>query len=192
MNNGLEIAIIGMAGRFPGAQNVTEFWHNLQQGVESIYFYGKEELTELGVKPDLLNNPNFVNASGKLDDIDLFAADFFGFNPREAELLDPQHRLFLESAWTALENAGYDGEKYPGEIGVFGGAGMNGYMFNLYRNPQVRDTTNKYQLFLASEKDFLTTRVSYKLNFEGPSVNLQTACSTPPAKAISHSPLSTL
>ena len=178
MNNGLEIAIIGMAGRFPGAQNVTEFWHNLQQGVESIYFYGKEELTELGVKPDLLNNPNFVNASGKLDDIDLFAADFFGFNPREAELLDPQHRLFLESAWTALENAGYDGEKYPGEIGVFGGAGMNGYMFNLYRNPQVRDTTNKYQLFLASEKDFLTTRVSYKLNFEGPSVNLQTACST--------------
>ncbi|MEM9274896.1 MAG: type I polyketide synthase, partial [Cyanobacteria bacterium P01_F01_bin.143] len=178
MNNGLEIAIIGMAGRFPGAQNVTEFWHNLQQGVESIYSYSQKELTELGVEPDLLNKPNFVNVGGKLDDTDLFDADFFGFNPREAELLDPQHRLFLESAWTALENAGYDGEKYPGAIGVFGGAGMNGYMFNLYRNPQVRETTNKYQLFLASEKDFLTTRVSYKLNLEGPSVNIQTACST--------------
>ena len=178
MNNGLEIAIIGMAGRFPGAKNVTEFWHNLQNGVESIYRYSQAELSELGVEKDLINNPNFVKAGGKLEDIDLFAADFFDFNPREAELLDPQHRLFLECAWTALENAGYDGEQYPGAVGVFGGAGMNGYMFNLYRHPDVREQTSKYQLFLASEKDFLTTRVSYKLNLEGPSVNIQTACST--------------
>ncbi|MEO1673379.1 MAG: type I polyketide synthase, partial [Cyanobacteria bacterium J06631_2] len=123
-------------------------------------------------------NPNFVGAGGKLNETDLFAANFFGFNPREAELLDPQHRLFLETAWTALEDAGYDGQQYPGAVGVFGGAGMNGYMFNLYRNAGVRDSTSKYQLFLASEKDFLTTRVSYKLSLEGPSVNLQTACST--------------
>lgn len=94
MNNGLEIAVIGMAGRFPGAKNVTEFWHNLQQGVESIYFYSSEELSELGIERDLVDNSDFVNAGGKLDEIDLFAADFFGFNPREAELLDPQHRLF--------------------------------------------------------------------------------------------------
>ncbi|MGD1919482.1 MAG: type I polyketide synthase [Pleurocapsa sp.] len=178
MNNGLEIAIIGMAGRFPGAKNVTEFWHNLKLGEESIYFYSREELRSLGVEPEAIDSPNFVNAGGKLDEIDLFAADFFGFNPREAELLDPQHRLFLETAWTALEDAGYDGQQYPGAVGVFGGAGMNGYMFNLYRNAGVRDSTSKYQLFLASEKDFLTTRVSYKLSLEGPSVNLQTACST--------------
>lgn len=178
MNNELEIAIVGMAGRFPGAKNVTEFWHNLQNGIESIYFYSREELAELGVERDLVTNPNFVNAGGKLDDIDLFAADFFGFSPREAEILHPQHRLFLECAWTALENAGYDGEQYSGTVGVFGGAGMNGYMFNLYRHPDIREQTSKYQLFLASEKDFLTTRVSYKLNLEGPSVNIQTACST--------------
>ncbi|MEL6931337.1 MAG: beta-ketoacyl synthase N-terminal-like domain-containing protein, partial [Cyanobacteria bacterium J06600_6] len=144
MDNGLEIAIIGMAGRFPGAKNVTEFWQNLKQGIESIHFYGSEELQALGVERDAIANPNFVNAGGKLDDIDLFAADFFGFNPREAELLDPQHRLFLETAWTALEDAGYDGQQYPGAVGVFGGAGMNGYMFNLYRNAGVRENTSKY------------------------------------------------
>ncbi|MEO0835285.1 MAG: type I polyketide synthase, partial [Cyanobacteria bacterium J06642_3] len=178
MNNGLEIAIIGMAGRFPGAKDVTEFWHNLQQGRESIYFYSPEELQKLEIDRETSSKPNFVNAVGKLDDIDLFAADFFGFNPREAELLDPQHRLFLESAWTALEDAGYDGQQYPGVVGVFGGAGMNGYRFNLYRNAEIKENTDKYQLFLASEKDFLTTRVSYKLSLEGPSVNVQTACST--------------
>ncbi|MEM9508937.1 MAG: type I polyketide synthase, partial [Cyanobacteria bacterium P01_E01_bin.35] len=178
MNNGLEIAIIGMVGRFPGAKNVTEFWHNLQQGTESIYFYSPDELQELGIDREASSKPHFVNAAGKLEDIDLFAADFFGFNPREAELLDPQHRLFLETAWTALEDAGYDGQNYPGSVGVFGGAGMNGYRFNLYRNAEIRENTNKYQLFLASETDFLTTRVSYKLSLEGSSVNVQTACST--------------
>ncbi|MEM6613623.1 MAG: type I polyketide synthase, partial [Cyanobacteria bacterium P01_C01_bin.72] len=178
MNNGLEIAIIGMAGRFPGAKNVTEFWHNLQQGTESVHFYSPQELQELGVDRQISSKPNFVNAGGKLEDIDLFAADFFGFSPREAELLDPQHRLFLETAWTALEDAGYDGQNYPGSVGVFGGAGMNGYRFNLYRNAEIRENINKYQLFLASETDFLTTRVSYKLSLEGSSVNVQTACST--------------
>ncbi|MEM8829558.1 MAG: beta-ketoacyl synthase N-terminal-like domain-containing protein [Cyanobacteria bacterium P01_G01_bin.19] len=178
MNNGLEIAIVGMAGRFPGARNVTEFWQNLQQGKESIYFYSPQELQELRIDQETSSKPNFVNAGGKLEDINLFAADFFGFNPREAELLDPQHRLFLETAWTALEDAGYDGQNYPGSVGVFGGAGMNGYRFNLYRNAEIRENTNKYQLFLASETDFLTTRVSYKLSLEGSSVNVQTACST--------------
>jgi acyl transferase domain-containing protein len=176
--NGLEIAIIGMAGRFPEAQNLEQFWENLKNGVESIHFYQDKELLELGIDEDLIHHPQYVKAGGKLEGIDLFDAEFFGFNPKEAELLDPQHRLFLECAWEALENAGYDSEKYPGTIGVYGGAGMNGYLFNLYTNPKIRNSVSNYQLFLASEKDFLTTRVSYKLNLSGPSVDIQTACST--------------
>lgn len=176
--NGLEIAIIGMAGRFPEAQNLEQFWDNLKNGVESIHFYQDKELLELGVDEDLINHPQYIKAGGKLDGIDLFDAEFFGFNPKEAELLDPQHRLFLECAWEALENAGYDSEKYSGTIGVYGGAGMNGYLFNLYTNPKIRNSVSNYQLFLASDKDFLTTRVSYKFNLSGPSIDIQTACST--------------
>ncbi|MEB3282825.1 MAG: SDR family NAD(P)-dependent oxidoreductase [Lyngbya sp.] len=176
--NGLEIAIIGMAGRFPEAPNLEQFWDNLKNGVESIHFYQDKELLELGVDEDQINHPQYIKAGGKLDGIDLFDAEFFGFNPKEAELLDPQHRLFLECAWEALENAGYDSEKYSGTIGVYGGAGMNGYLFNLYTNPKIRNSVSNYQLFLASDKDFLTTRVSYKLNLSGPSIDIQTACST--------------
>ncbi|MEA5517930.1 type I polyketide synthase [Limnoraphis robusta] len=176
--NGLEIAIIGMAGRFPEAQNLEQFWDNLKNGVESIHFYQDKELLELGIDEDLIHHPQYVKAGGKLEGIDLFDAEFFGFNPKEAELLDPQHRLFLECAWEALENAGYDSEKYSGTIGVYGGAGMNGYLFNLYTNPKIINSVSNYQLFLASDKDFLTTRVSYKLNLSGPSVDIQTACST--------------
>ncbi len=176
--NGLEIAIIGMAGRFPEAQNLEQFWDNLKNGVESIHFYQDKELQELGVDEALINHPQYIKAGGKLDGIDLFDAEFFGVNPKEAELLDPQHRLFLECAWEALENAGYDSEKYSGTIGVYGGAGMNGYLFNLYTNPKIRNSVSNYQLFLASDKDFLTTRVSYKLNLSGPSIDIQTACST--------------
>ncbi|MEO0836509.1 MAG: type I polyketide synthase [Cyanobacteria bacterium J06642_3] len=178
MNNGLEIAIIGLAGKFPGAKDAEEYWHNLEQGIESIHFYDESELNPETTRQGLQKKSNFVNAGGKLANIDLFDAEFFNFSPKEAEILDPQHRLFLETAWTALENAGYDSEQYQGSIGVFGGAGMNGYQFNLFRNPDVTQTTSNYELFLGSEKDFLTTRVSYKLNLEGPSVNLQTACST--------------
>ncbi len=176
--NGLEIAIIGMAGRFPQANTLDIFWDNLKNGVESIHFYQDEELLELGINEDLIHHPQYVKAGGKLDGIDLFDAEFFGFNPKEAELLDPQHRLFLECAWEALENAGYDSDKYSGTIGVYGGAGMNGYLFNLYTNPKIRNSVSNYQLFLASDKDFLTTRVSYKLNLSGPSIDIQTACST--------------
>lgn len=176
--NGLEIAIIGMAGRFPGAKNIDEFWYNLQQGIESIHVFSDEELRKNGVDEALINHPQYIKAGGFLDGIDLFDAAFFGFNPREAEILDPQHRLFLECAWEALENAGYDSENTSGTVGVYAGTAMNGYLFNLYTNATIRNSVNPYQLFLASDKDFLTTRVSYKLNLEGPSVDIQTACST--------------
>jgi acyl transferase domain-containing protein/acyl carrier protein len=176
--NGLEVAIIGMAGRFPDASNVDEFWQNLKNGVESVRWLTDEYLQEQGVEQTLLNNPQYVKAGAPLQDIDLFDADFFGFNPREAEILDPQQRLFLECACVALEAAGYDPQTYKGLIGVYGGAGMNGYLFNLYTNPTIRSSVSNYQIFLASDKDFLTTRVSYKLNLAGPSVDVQTACST--------------
>lgn len=176
--NGLEVAIIGMAGRFPGAKNIDEFWYNLKHGVESIHVFSDGELRQSGVNEALISHPQYVKAGGKLEGVDLFDAAFFGFNPKEAEMLDPQHRLFLECAWEALEHAGYDSENTLGTVGVYAGTGMNGYLFNLYTNATIRNSVNPYQLFLASDKDFLTTRVSYKLNLEGPSVDIQTACST--------------
>lgn len=175
---GLEIAIIGMVGRFPGAKNIEEFWHNLRDGVESITSFTDEELKSSGIDTDTLNNPNYVKAGTVLENVELFDASFFGFNPREAETLDPQQRLFLECAWEALENAGYDSDQYQGLVGVYAGAGMNSYMFNLYSNQNIKNSIDHYQLFISSDKDFLTTRVSYKLDIEGPSVGIQTACST--------------
>src|SRR4026207_1651412 len=135
---GEDIAIIGMAGRFPGARNTKEFWQNLRDGVESISFFTDEELSSAGLDSATLSHPNYVRAAGALDDIELFAAPFFGINPREAEVIDPQHRLFLECAWEALEDAGYDSETYEGHIGVYAGAGMNTYLlYNLYSNRDV-------------------------------------------------------
>ncbi|MBF1990124.1 polyketide synthase, partial [Fischerella thermalis] len=176
--NGLEIAIIGMAGRFPGAKNIEEFWQNLRNGVESITTFTNEELIADGIDPDLLNNPNYVKAGAVLEDIELFDAEFFGFNPREAEIIDPQHRLFLECAWEAMENAGYNSKMYPGLIGVYAGAGSNNYVLNIYSNQNIRNSIDRNQLFFGNDKDFLATRVSYKLDLEGPAVGIQTACST--------------
>ena len=175
---GLEIAIIGMAGRFPGARSVHEFWHNLQHGVESITFFSDEDLLSRGVDEQLLKDPHYVKAGGVLAEADHFDASFFGYSPREAERLDPQHRLFLECAWEALETAGYHPHHYRGLIGVYGSAGMNGYLLNLYANEQIRHSVSAYELFLGNDKDFLATRVSYKLNLEGPSLTVQTACSS--------------
>ncbi|NJM72574.1 MAG: SDR family oxidoreductase [Scytonema sp. RU_4_4] len=176
--NGLEVAIIGMAGRFPDAKNIEEFWHNLQHGVESITSFTDEELIFSGIDPAMLNDPQYVKSRATLEDVELFDASFFGFNPREAEIIDPQQRLFLECAWEALENAGYDSKKYKGLVGVYAGAGVNSYVFNLYSNLNIRNSVDDLQLLLANDKDFLTTRVSYKLDLEGPSIDIQTACST--------------
>ncbi|MEM1366728.1 MAG: beta-ketoacyl synthase N-terminal-like domain-containing protein [Cyanobacteria bacterium P01_H01_bin.15] len=177
-NTGLEIAIIGLAGKFPGASTVTEFWQNLIQGVESIAPLTDEHLLAQGVSQKTLADPNYIKVGGKLEDSDRFDANFFGFSPREAALLDPQQRLFLETAWTVLETAGYGPGCTQGSVGVYGGAGMNGYLLNLYGNPEIRDSVSPYELFVSNDKDFLTTRVSYKLNLEGPSLAVQTACSS--------------
>jgi len=170
------IAIIGMAGRFPGAKNIAEFWQNLRDGVESISIFTDEELTAANIDPALMSHPNYVKAGGVLEDIDLFDAAFFGLNPKEAEMTDPQHRLFLECAWEALENAGYDSLRCD-RVGVYGGASLNNYLsFNLNRD-QI-GSANSFQKLIGNDKDFLTTRVSYKLNLTGPSLTIQTACST--------------
>ncbi|QDL10795.1 polyketide synthase [Brasilonema octagenarum UFV-E1] len=176
--NGSEIAIIGMAGRFPGAKNVEEFWQNLQSGVESISFFSDEELLSSGIEKAVLSDPNYVKARAVLEDVELFDASFFGFNPREAEVSDPQQRLFLESAWQAIENAGYNSETYEKSIGVYAGTSINSYFFNLYSNQNLINSVDSFQLLIGSDKDFLTTRVSYKLNLTGPSYTVQTACST--------------
>ncbi len=176
--NGSEIAIIGMSGRFPGAKNVEEFWQNIQNGVESISFFTDEELLEQGIERATLNTPNYVKAGAVLEDVELFDAGFFGFSPKEAEITDPQHRLFLECAWSALENTGYDSEKYEGAIGVFAGTSLSSYLLNVYLNPNIIDSIDHHQLAIAGDKDYLTTRVSYKLNLTGASYTVQTACST--------------
>ncbi|HEX2925663.1 MAG TPA: amino acid adenylation domain-containing protein [Ruminiclostridium sp.] len=175
---GTDIAVIGLSGRFPGAANTGEFWKNLCNGVESIRHFTDEEVIEEGVDPEAVKKAGYVKAWGALEDIDKFDANFFGYNPREAEVLDPQQRIFLEEAWKALENAGYDAGKYQGSIGVFASVGMNTYIRNLDGRNGSQGLASDYQVMISNDKDFLATRVSYKLNLEGPSVTVQTACSS--------------
>lgn len=174
-----DIAVIGMAGVFPGAKNIDEFWNNLRDGVESIRTFTDEELLEAGVDRKLFENPNYVKAGGYLDHADWFDASFFGYSPKDAEILDPQKRLFLETAWTALEHAGYDILNNDVPIGVFAGASANTYFINnLLNQPKLTNDFGEYQLRLAGDKDFVATLTAYKLNLKGPALNLHTACST--------------
>jgi acyl transferase domain-containing protein len=172
------IAVVGMSGRFPGARNVDEFWWNLCRGVESITYFSRDELLAAGVEPATAADPQYVNAGGVLDDIELFDAAFFSFNARDAEILDPQQRLFLECAWESLENAGYDPETYDGMIGVFAGSAMSTYLLHLYASAHRVPYLDHFQLTVGNDKDHLPTQVSYKLNLTGPSMAIQTACST--------------
>ncbi|HXO22094.1 MAG TPA: polyketide synthase, partial [Thermoanaerobaculia bacterium] len=173
------VAVVGMAARFPKSANLEEFWANLRDGVECISFFTDEELAAAGVARATLERPDFVKAHGALSGIEDFDAAFFGMTPREAELLDPQKRLLLECAWEAMEHAGYDPARPPGPVGVFAGVSSATYLFsNLLTNPAVLTAAGFDQVALASEKDFLVTLISYKLNLQGPSVNVQTACST--------------
>ncbi|HEY0455022.1 MAG TPA: condensation domain-containing protein [Verrucomicrobiae bacterium] len=172
------IAIIGLAGRFPKARNVQEFWRNLQNGVEGISFFSEQELDEAGVIFPK-GNSNYVKARALLDDADKFDAEFFGVTPKEAEIMDPQHRVFLECAWEALESSGYGDDTPQRMTGVFAGMSMNTYLLaNLATHPELMELVGGYQTMLANDKDYLPTRVSYKLNLRGPSLNIQTACST--------------
>jgi len=178
INQADAVAVIGMAGRFPGARNVEEFWANLRDGVESISFFSDEELLAVGVHQSQLNDPNYVKAKACIEDPEMFDPHFFGFTPREAAITDPQQRLFMECAWEALEIVGYDSAKYNGSIGVFAGLSVSTYLLNLYSNRNVLKTFNAFQAIVSNDKDHLTTRVSYKLDLKGPSVNVQTTCST--------------
>ncbi|HEX7239910.1 MAG TPA: type I polyketide synthase, partial [Longimicrobiaceae bacterium] len=173
---GHEVAIVGMAGRFPGARDLEEFWSNLRGGVDAITRFSEEQLLAAGVAPDRLRSPGYVRASGMLRDVDLFDAEFFGLSPRDAVFLNPQQRLFLECAWEALETAGYDPGTVPGRVGVFSGAELNGYWQLLERHPALRHATLQIQLGNAPFN--VATRTSFLLGLEGPSLNVQTACSS--------------
>nr|UZC79443.1 KrmO [uncultured bacterium] len=172
------IAIVGLAGRFPGANTIETFWENLRNGRESISFFSGEELEQAGVNPALIHHPDYVKAGAILDHIEQFDAPFFGFYPKEAAILNPQHRLFLECAWEALERAGYMPEQYRGRIGVYAGAGANNYLSSFHLPRGASGALDPFQVMLGNDRDFLATQVAYKLNLTGPSVAVQTACST--------------
>ena len=172
------IAIVGLAGRFPGAQNLDDFWRNIWTGVELLETFSDEDLDAAGVDRMTRSNPFFVRKGTVLETAELFDADFFGLSPREAQILDPQHRIFLECAWEALEHAGYAPGMLEKTVGVYGSASMNTYLLaNILRNKALIDAVGGYQLMLGNDKDFLCTRVSYKLDLRGPSMSIQTACS---------------
>lgn len=172
------IAIIGMSGRFPGARTVSEFWSNLKNGVESINFFSDPEPAAHQPAVSPARDPNFVSAAGVLDEIENFDAPFFGFNPVEAATLDPQQRVLLECAWQAMEDAGYDLAAVHASVGVYAGCAMSTYLFGILSNPEHRKRAGDFSVFTGNDKDFLSTRISYKLNLRGPSVTVQTACST--------------
>jgi amino acid adenylation domain-containing protein len=173
-----DIAIIGMAGRFPGAPDIDAFWRNLRDGVESIRRFDPAECDALGVDPAVSRHPHFVPAGAPIAGHDGFDHAFWGYAPREAALMDPQQRLFLECCWSAVEHAGYDPRRVPGLTGVYAGTGLSTYLlFNLSGNPDVGPDEEQLAM-LGNDKDFLCTRVSYHLNLHGPSVTVQTGCST--------------
>ncbi|MDP9014185.1 MAG: amino acid adenylation domain-containing protein [Pseudomonadota bacterium] len=178
------VAIVGMAGRFPGAKNIDEFWRNLCAGVDSVSRFSDAELED-SFSAEVRSADNFIKARPILENVELFDAPFFGMHAREAELTDPQHRLFLECSWEALEDAGCDPAAYSGAIGVFAGSSPNTYFLNNVCGDRhtVEEFTSSYQvgcypMLLGAGADFLATRVSYKLDLRGPSLTLQTACST--------------
>jgi acyl transferase domain-containing protein len=172
------IAVIAMQGRFPGAPTLERFWQNLLDGVESLRPFTDEEVKAAGIDESWTKMPGFVPAGTVLDDVELFDAPFFGFSARDAEIIDPQQRIFLETAWEAVERAGYDPDTYPGSIGVFGGSEQSTYFYQLMKNSERLAYADPTVLHIGNDKDYLTTLVSYKLNLKGPSVAVQTACST--------------
>lgn len=175
-----DIAIVGMALRVPGANSPEKFWENLRNGVESLEQFTDEELSERGVSPSTLADPGYVKAGMPLDRVDYFDPEFFGFSAKEAAILDPQHRQFYEVSWEALERASHDPGEFDGSIGVFAGCGMSAYFaYNILSNDQLVDSVGLFLLrHTGNDKDFLATRVSYAFDLKGPSVNVQTACST--------------
>ena len=177
---GEDIAIVGLSVNVPGADGVDAYWANLRDGVESIRRLSEQELLDAGETPEAIARKNYVPAAAVLEGFDTFDADFFGFSPKDAAILDPQHRKFLEVAWEAMEQAGHVPENASGPIGVYAGCGMGSYFyFNICSNPDLVDDVGMFLLrHTGNDKDFLSTRVSHVFDLKGPSINLQTACST--------------
>ena len=177
---GEAFAIVGMAAHLPGADDIQSFWRNLSGGISSIRRLSEEELDNAGESAALRNNPNYVPAAATLNEFDHFDAEFFGLSPKDAAIMDPQHRQFLEVAWEALENAGHPPGGFGGDIGVYAGCGMGSYFyFNICSNPDLVENTGMFLLrHTGNDKDFLSTRVSHVFDMKGPSVGVQTACST--------------
>ena len=175
----VDIAIIGLSCRLPGAATAEEYWNNLCDGVESVSFFSDQELVAAGVAPSLLANPGYVKAAPMLRDVEMFDASFFGYSPKDAALMDPQQRLFLEVSWEAFENAGYDPAGYPGKVGVIstGGGVVASYLLAKLHHADFPGQTASTS-HINNDKDFLSTRVSFKLNLTGPSFTIQSACSS--------------
>jgi acyl transferase domain-containing protein len=174
---GLEIAVVGMAGRFPGAKNIEEFWDNLKNGRESISFFSNHELEESGIEQQLLTTPNYVKAKGVLENIEYFDCAFFDYTRREAQWMDPQFRILHECTWHALEDAGYDPDTYTGAIGLYVGTLAN-YQWVSHLLHRIGNQSEQTIIGSLNDRDFLATRVAYKLNLKGPALAIQTACST--------------
>lgn len=173
------IAIVGLAGRFAGAPDVSSFWDMILAGRSGRVEVTRADLEAAGEDPALLEDPDYVAAAYPLDEADSFDAAFFGFTPREAELMDPQQRILLEAAWTALEDAGVDPKQGSDRIGVFGGVGRNAYLLNnLMSHPALRERAADYNMLIGNERDFPCTHIAYRLGLRGPAVTVQTACST--------------
>jgi acyl transferase domain-containing protein len=160
----------------PGADDLDTLWRNLADGVESITSLSAADVREAGIPDAIARLPGYVNAAPLLGDVDMFDAGFFGFSARDASLTDPQHRLFLETAWEVLEDAGYDPASYPGAIGVFGGCELSTYLYQLYQNIEALGYVDGMQLMVTNDKDHLCTQVSYRLNLWARSVCVQTTC----------------
>ncbi|MBU8665451.1 amino acid adenylation domain-containing protein [Virgibacillus pantothenticus] len=172
-----DIAVIGMAGRFPGAKNLKEYWDNLKNGVESVSFFSDEELIDSGIDSELLKNPNYVKASAIIDGVENFDSEFFGYTHMDAEMMDPQVRIFHECAWHAFEDAGYSPSKTEGLVGVYAGASSNVF-WEFLGNLQSADGSARFESGQLNDKDYLNSHISYKFNLKGPSISVFTACST--------------
>ena len=177
-DNQRDVAVIGMAGRFPGANTIDELWHLLQQGTETTRFFMDEELDST-IPDQLKNDPLYVKARGIIDHADQFDAQFFGLTPNVAQLMDPQQRIFLEIAWETLEQTGYLPQHYSGRVGVFAGCGNNTYYLNnVLGHGELIDSVGSFQVMTLNEKDYIASRTAYQLNLKGPAVSVYSACST--------------
>jgi len=173
-----EIAIIGMKGRFPGAENVEELWQNLLDKKNGVSTWTKDQL-DPSIPDAVKNDPDYVPARGVITDADKFDAGFFGINPRVAALMDPQQRVFMETAWGALEDAAYDPAQFDGLIGVYAGMGNNTYFTkNVIGHPELIEQVGEFQVMTGNEKDYIATRLAFEFDLRGPALSIHTACST--------------